>query len=287
MKAKTSSEIDPVCGMTVDPASARASIVQNGKTYYFCNLSCLQKFQANPSQYLISQAPGSPSNNMAAPGVLYTCPMHPEIQQDHPGTCPKCGMGLEPIGGQPPAAKTEYSCPMHPEIVRDHPGACPICGMALEPRTVAVEEGPNPEFVDMSRRFWIGLVLTVPVFVLAMSDLLPVNPLQFLNMQFANWLQLVLTTPVVLWCGWPFFQRAWASVAHQSQHVHLDCAGSGSGLSLQCDCNLDTGNFPRRISDGPWSGSDVFRHGCRRDRPRLARPSFRNPGAEPNQWRHP
>ena len=133
VQANTPSEIDPVCGMTVDPATAPASLVHNGKNFYFCSPSCLQKFQASPEKYLANQAPASLTSAMASPGVRYTCPMHPEI-------------------------------------VRDHPGSCPICGMALEPLTVAAEEGPNPELVDMSRRFWISLILSVPGFALSMSD---------------------------------------------------------------------------------------------------------------------
>src|SRR5258708_29661536 len=99
----------------------------------------------------------------------YTCPMHPEVHQQGPDSCAKCGMPLEPIVASLPAARTEYTCPMHPEIVRDQPGNCPICGMALEPRTVTVEE-QNPELAAMSRRFWVSLILTIPVFALSMSD---------------------------------------------------------------------------------------------------------------------
>src|ERR1700693_1799680 len=167
----------------------------------------------------------------AAPaGTIYTCPMHPEVRQDHPGTCPKCGMTLEPVGNAPAATKVEYSCPMHPQIVRGRPGSCPICGMALEPRILTLEEGPNPELVDMSRRFWVGLALSLPVFLLAMGDLLPGQPLHHLmNMTAMNWVQLVLATPVVFWCGWPFFMRAWASVIHRSPNMFtLIALGVGS-----------------------------------------------------------
>src|SRR6516164_11407848 len=107
--------------------------------------------------------------------------MHPEVRQRGPGNCPKCGMTLEPL--QPTTSRTEWTCPMHPEIVRNQPGSCPICGMALEPRTVAALEGPSPEFVDMVRRFWIAAVLTLPVFFVAMSDMLPGQPLHFLDMR--------------------------------------------------------------------------------------------------------
>src|SRR5205809_480880 len=141
--------LDPVCGMTVDPARAAGRVEHQGETYYFCSKGCAAKFAADPERYT----------------SRFPTPSH-----------------------QPPA--TQYTCPMHPEIVSDRPGACPKCGMALESRTVAMDEGPSPELVDMSRRFWIGLALAVPVFVLGMLHLL-------------DWLQLVLATPVVLWCGWP------------------------------------------------------------------------------------
>src|SRR5205085_5592439 len=135
-----------------------------------------------------------------------------------PGTCPQCGMALEPELGTA-GTKVEYSCPMHPQVVSDRPGSCPICGMALEPRTITPEEGPNPELADMSRRFWVGLVLSLPVFLVAMADMLPGRPLHALDMQLLNWLQLALATPVVLWCGWPFFQRAWQSVVFRSPNM--------------------------------------------------------------------
>lgn len=208
--------IDPVCGMTVDPATAAGTTVHEGQTYYFCNTHCLHRFEADPQRY-IKTAPAPPLPP-PQPGAAYTCPMHPEVRQGHPGPCPKCGMALEPAAVAP-TTKVEYTCPMHPQIVRDQPGSCPICGMALEPRTVTVEEGPNPELADMSRRFWVGLVLSTPVFLLAMGDMLPGRPLHFLPMTALNWIQLALATPVVLWCGWPFFQRAWASVVHLSPNM--------------------------------------------------------------------
>ena len=124
---------------------------------------------------------------------------------------------------------------MDPEVVSDHPGSCPKCGMALEPRTVSLDERPNPELVDMSRRFWVGLVLSLPLFALAMSHLLPEAwQLPHEWMTAANWVQMLLATPVVFWCGWPFFQRAATSVvAAQSEHVHPDCPGRRGRLRLQ------------------------------------------------------
>src|SRR6185295_14349614 len=162
---------DPVCGMTVDPNTAAASFDYRGKTHYFCSKSCSEKFQARPEKYLAPATPTIPQTDTKT-DALYTCPMHPEIQQNGQGSCPKCGMALEPATFMPPPAKIEYTCPMHPEIVRDEPGSCPICGMALEPRTVIGEE-KNEELIDMTRRFKIGVVLTVPLLLLAMSDLIP------------------------------------------------------------------------------------------------------------------
>jgi len=138
-----------------------------------------------------------------------------------------------------------YTCPMHPEIVRDRPGTCPICGMALEPRTVSAEEGPSPELVDMTRRFWIAAVLALPVFLLAMSDLLPGKPLHFLDMRLLNWVQLVLATPVVLWCGWPFFERAWASVIHRSPNMFtLIALGTGAAYLYSLAATVAPWMFP-------------------------------------------
>ena len=144
--------------------------------------------------------------------MTYTCPMHPEIQQPGPGTCPKCGMALEPMGVPVVAAKTVYTCPMHPEVRQDHPGNCPKCGMALEPVTVSIEE-KNEELIDMSRRFWISIVLALPVFFLAMmADLVPAWLPNWLSMPAVQWIEFALATPVVLWGGWPFFVRGWQSI---------------------------------------------------------------------------
>jgi Cu+-exporting ATPase len=235
------SQTDPVCGMTVDPAAARASAVHQGRTYYFCCPSCRQKFEADPQRYLGGPAPAPPSR---AAATAWTCPMDPEVRQDHPGACPKCGMALEPAEPLGPATKVEYTCPMHPEVVQDYPGSCPKCGMALEPRTVTVEEPPNPELADMSHRFWVGVVLGLPVFLLAMADMLPGQPLHpFLRT--LNWVQLVLATPVVLWCGWPFFARAWTSVVHQSPNMFtLIALGVGAAYLYSLAATVAPEVFP-------------------------------------------
>src|SRR5207244_355900 len=158
----------------------------------------------------------APTPPTAPAGAVYTCPMHPEVRQDHPGTCPKCGMALEPELGAA-ATKVEYSCPMHPEVVRDRPGSCPKCGMALEPRTVTLEEGPNPELIDMSRRFWVGVALSVPLVLLHMGPLFLAS--HFLAGQWVGRVELLLATPVVFWSGWPFFQRAWESLVNRSANM--------------------------------------------------------------------
>ncbi|HXI89930.1 MAG TPA: copper-translocating P-type ATPase [Blastocatellia bacterium] len=153
--------------------------------------------------------------------------MHPEVRQKNQGSCPKCGMALEQITIAPPT-KVEYTCPMHPQIVRDASGSCPICGMALEPRTVTGEQ-KNEELIDMTRRFKIGLILAIPLLLLAMSDLIPGQPLQHaFSMRLLRFVQLALATPVVLWGGWPFFQRGWASIVNRSLNMFtLIAMGTG------------------------------------------------------------
>ena len=149
-----------------------------------------------------------------AAGTEYVCPMCPEVREPAPGACPSCGMALEPETLLAPANRTEYTCPMHPEIVRDGPGDCPKCGMALEPRTVTADAGPDPELVDMSRRFWVSAALALPVLLLAMvADLAPGWLPAWLSMRAVQWIELVLATPVVLWGGWPLLVRGWRSVA--------------------------------------------------------------------------
>ena len=208
--------IDPVCGMTISPEDAVGHVDHGGQTYYFCSQSCLEQFRATPEKFL-GAAPKTAEKPASVVGE-YTCPMHPEVRQQGPGSCPKCGMALEPVIAQLPIT-TEWTCPMHPEIVRSEPGSCPICGMALEPRTVTLDER-NPELEDMTRRFWVSTALTVPSVLLAMAEYLPGRPLESLIPPVAmNWVQLALTTPVVLWGGWPFFVRGWQSVANRSLNM--------------------------------------------------------------------
>ncbi len=215
--------LDPVCGMTVDPARAKFSLAHGNTTYYFCGAGCRDKFAADPERWLARiQAAASPTVPKAAPevprtgsSVEYTCPMDPEVRQSRPGACPKCGMALEPI--QPVVTTaTEWTCPMHPEIVRPGPGSCPICGMALEPRTVSVGEPANPELREMTTRFWTAVASTTPLMVLVMMEMLgtPIVP-----MRAVMWLQLVLATPVCTWAAWPFYVRAVNSI--RSGHLNM------------------------------------------------------------------
>ncbi len=240
---------DPVCGMDVVPERAAGSHEYEGRTYFFCSQHCLEKFRAQPDAYLkpSAQPPAAPRQMVsiqpaAAPAAKpqpaseneFTCPMHSEVRvvakplrQAPP--CPQCGMALEPVSAAVPVARTEYVCPMHPEIVRDAPGACPICGMALEPRTVAAEEGPNPELVSMTRRFWVSVVLTAPVLLLAMSEMLPGRIAGLALSHLRVWIELALSTPVVLWGGWPFFKRGWHSIVNRRLNMFtLIAVGSGT-----------------------------------------------------------
>ena len=237
--------IDPVCHMRVDPESAAGSFEFEGQTYYFCAKHCLHKFTQNPKQFL--QPAPTPigiqpvSITRAKDKTPFTCPMHPEVENTGPGSCPKCGMALEPAI-YTPQSQAKYTCPMHPEIVSDQPGSCPICGMALEPTTVALTDEENPELVDMRRRFWVSVTLAVPVFLLGMSDLLPGISLP----RGLSWIQLILTSPVVLWCGWPFFVRAWQSIVNRYLNMFtLIGLGVGVAYVFSVVATIAPGLFPQ------------------------------------------
>jgi P-type Cu+ transporter len=152
------------------------------------------------------------------PGKKYFCPMCDGVESDQPQSCPKCGMALERNASSREATAAIYTCPMHPQIEQDHPGNCPICGMALEPKNARADEGDNAELHDMTRRFWIGAALTLPVFVVAMGHLFPGAPM-WLESDASRWMQFVLSTPVVLWAGWPFFVRGWRSLVNRSLNM--------------------------------------------------------------------
>src|SRR5450755_2733554 len=280
---------DPVCGMNVNRATARYTVRHDGQDYVFCGAGCQAKFEANPQKILSSppkpmaMMPGlvtlgtpAPMKKEAEPADkvkagsedtrAYVCPMCPEVRQIGPGPCPKCGMALDPESPAPAATQIEYTCPMHPEIVRAEPGSCPICGMALEPRTVAVEQD-NPELRDMTRRFWISLALTVPLLALAMGSMLwPHAFMDRINIVRGNvvltpwssilpWLEWILATPVVLWCGWPFFQRGWASIVNRSTNMFtLIAMGTGVAYVFSVVATLFPQIFPesfRTMGDHP------------------------------------
>ncbi|MCU1299696.1 MAG: Lead, cadmium, zinc and mercury transporting ATPase [Acidobacteriaceae bacterium] len=221
-------EMDPVCGMDVNPATAKYHTDHQGKSFHFCSGGCLEKFRASPDTYLKSKSPSASvsqkqskelSKKSAQSAGNYICPMCPEVRESKPVPCPSCGMALEP---ETPVSttRTEYTCPMHPEIVRAEPGACPICGMALEPRTITATQEENPELRDMTRRFWLSLILMVPLLGIAMADMLPGMPVQHaLPQGWLPWIELLLASPVVLWAGWPFFQRGWASIVNRSTNM--------------------------------------------------------------------
>jgi Cu+-exporting ATPase len=262
--SETSAEVvkDPVCRMQVDPAKAAGQSQHQGLTFSFCSLKCKKKFDRNPAQYLQSDTeprllqpqsvvgpPAAGANKLAASGK-YTCPMHPEVQADKPGSCPKCGMALERVDLSATTERVEYTCPMHPQIVRDQPGSCPICGMALEPRNVTANAS-NPELDDMTRRFWIGVILTIPLLAVMVSDILPGHPLQhLLPGQLLGWIEFALATPVVLWAGWPFFERGWASIVHRSPNMFtLIAIGTGAAYLYSVAAVVAPGIFPATFRD--------------------------------------
>lgn len=203
---------DSVCGMTVAEPSDDLSHKYQEHTYYFCSRQCLQKFKSNPEQFVGGEQ--KPHPKTGSKENIYTCPMHPEVQQQGPGDCPKCGMAMEPRTAGIEKRKTEWTCPMHPEIVRDQPGDCPKCGMALEPRTAGTEEEENREYIYMRNRFWVSAVLSLPLVLIAMRDYLGLAFLERrIGPEILHWLEFILATPVVLWGGWIFYVRAVKSVA--------------------------------------------------------------------------
>ncbi|MGD0024248.1 MAG: YHS domain-containing protein, partial [Xanthobacteraceae bacterium] len=200
---------DPVCGMTVNPQKTPHRAEYEGRTYYFCCAGCRTKFIADPQQYLgkETKAPAPMPPGSVPKGAIYTCPMHPEIRQ---------------VG----------------------PGSCPICGMALEPVVVAAEAPPNPELIDMTRRFWIGLVLTLPVAALQMSGHFT-EISAWIAPGLSNWVQLAFATPVVLWAGWPFFVRGWRSfVARKLNMFSLIAIGTGVAWVYSVVATLAPELFP-------------------------------------------
>jgi Cu+-exporting ATPase len=277
MHPAPNTERDPVCGMYVDPAKARGSAEYKGKTFYFCSPRCLERFQAEPEKYLAPkpQAPlvqlgGLAPAKPAAPppqaqvpqqvqvpqaqapprqtgkgAVTYVCPMDPEVREPKPGACPMCGMALEP-------ETVEYTCPMHPEIIADRPGNCPVCGMALEPRVAAgVHEEDDSELRSMQRRFWAGVILSAPLLALSMGGMAEGSPLHHMPARWMDWLQLALATPVVLWGGWPFFQRGWVSIRNRHLNMFtLIAMGTGTAYLYSVIATVAPGIFPPSLRGG-------------------------------------
>lgn len=228
---ETKKFVDPVCGMSTEDETAFSGYEHNGTIYYFCSDHCLAKFKENPSAHSAGEGNhgdhGDKTSHPSPPNAqattrTYTCPMHPEVEQEGPGTCPKCGMALEPLHPLTSAGKTLYTCPMHPEIIQDKPGSCPKCGMALEAQTISLEaEEDNSEYNYMWKRFVFGAILTVPLVLIAMRHMLPGGQLidNLAPARILNWWELILATPVVLWAGWPFYVRAVQSVINKSLNM--------------------------------------------------------------------
>lgn len=200
---KTPAVIDPVCGMTVDPDSAAGTFEHKGKTYYFCSQHCVDKFRNDSERFL---------TNSFKPTMVQPVGIQRAHGQNHlleRGAVPHHN---EPVADAQGSDKI-YTCPMHPEVVRNAPGSCPICGMALEPRTISLEDEENPELAEMSRRFWVSVALTIPLLVIGMSEFIPGADLEaVMPMRVWGWVELALATPVVLWGAWPFFVRGWQSI---------------------------------------------------------------------------
>ena len=206
--ASAATGIDPVCGMTVNPARSPHHLIHAGHAYHFCSAGCRTKFAADPARYLTLQEPAD-----APEGAIWTCPMHPEVRQDHPG-------------------------------------ACPICGMALEPEMVSHDTGPSAELIDMTRRFRIGLALALPVFALEMGGHLFPLVHRLVPMSLSVWIQLALATPVALWAGWPFFERGWASLKSRNLNMFtLIAMGTGVAWLYSVVAVLAPGLFPPAFRD--------------------------------------
>lgn len=208
---------DPVCGMSVNPETSAGSYAHRGRTYFFCSTHCLARFQAEPDRYLDQRKSAIGSDFFTGTPTFQDQPQH--------GT---------------------HTCPMHPEVVQDQPGSCPVCGMALEPRTITLDESGNPELTDMMRRFKVSLALTLPVFLLAMSEMIPGRPLQQVWLaRHLAWIQFLLATPVVLWGGWPFFRRGWSSLKNRSPNMFtLIGMGTATSYLYSLAATLAPSTFP-------------------------------------------
>ncbi|MBI3427932.1 MAG: heavy metal translocating P-type ATPase [Acidobacteria bacterium] len=270
---------DPICGMTVDEATALHA-ERDGQTFYFCSDHCRTKFlaEAQPAIHAKDSCCGGKAKSAPvhgdccgghehhdhshhghehatvkpSPAAKYFCPMCPGVESDKQGDCPKCGMALErnPAWVSPTTGKVIYTCPMHPEVQQGNPGNCPKCGMALEPKIMSAVEEENPELTDMTRRFWIGGALALPVFLLAMAHSIPsLRHESWVMGDTSRWIQFVLSTPVVLWAGWPFFKRGWRSiVTWQLNMFTLIAIGVGTAYLFSAAVMLIPGAFPTSLA---------------------------------------
>jgi Cu+-exporting ATPase len=230
--------IDPVCGMKVDPAAAKGGCDYKGESYFFCSERCFERFTADPEKYLQKRA-GAPGHDHA----------HSHEHAHRAAACPECAAAKpEPA---PAGTKTTYTCPMHPEVVQDEPGSCPECGMALEPTIVAADEGPSPELVSMSRRFWWSLPASALVLVLSMGDMLPGAPFSSALGRAYPWVQLALAAPVVFWAGWPFLERAWRSIVNRRANMFtLIGAGTLSAFGFSVVATIAPEVLPHAMRHG-------------------------------------
>ena len=261
---------DPVCGMTVDPSTAKHKLERAGKTYYFCSAGCKAKFEANPENYLTAKPADAESAAHQAKDPVCGMSVDPHTAKHRAEykdrtyyfCCAGCKsifevdperyLNPEQRREEPVPEGTIYTCPMHPEIRQVGPGSCPICGMALEPELVTTDTRPNPELEDMSRRFWIGAALTIPLLLLEMGGHLT-GLTDLLGQQTSNWLQLILATPVVLWAGWPFFERGWQSIVTRNLNMFtLISIGTGAAWLYSVVATLAPELFPEgfRAHDG-------------------------------------
>ncbi len=217
--------VDPVCGMTISPADSVGEVVHRGHTYYFCNESCLERFKANPEEFV------------------------------------GAGSRRQEIGTWRSDPDAEYTCPMHPEVRQKGPGSCPICGMALEPVNVSLDEQPNHELDDMTRRFRWSLALTVPILLVMVDEFVPGHPLHEWvvrlmpdatgSFSLLNWFELALATPVVLWGGWPFFARGWASLVNRHLNMFtLIAMGVGAAYGFSVFATVAPDLFPHSFRMG-------------------------------------
>jgi Cu+-exporting ATPase len=247
---------DPICRITVDEAMALHA-EHNGQMFYFCSEHCRKQFlaEAQPANIRESACCGGHEHHghgdeavKPSSAAKYFCPMCPGVESDKPGDCPKCGMALERnvAAVAPAAGKVIYTCPMHPQIQQDHPGNCPICGMTLELKTMFMVEEENPELTDMTRRFWFGGTLALSVFLLAMAHIIPAFRHQSWAMgDTSRWIQFVLSTPVVLWAGWPFFNRGWHSIVTRHLNMFtLIAIGVGTAYLFSAVVMLAPNAFP-------------------------------------------